>query len=118
MEAGGQGSSDSDASAASEDELADHDTVKKRSQARRCILNQTSTPKEDNLPMGVGVVALQKDQRPDIPRDVKLGPGGLREISFVSRISAKYREDDEGPQREKRRGIQSLGLKTVRVVGS
>ncbi|GMH01582.1 hypothetical protein Nepgr_003421 [Nepenthes gracilis] len=130
MEASGQGSSDSDASAASEDELAGHDRVKKRSQARRlyevkdnwhadAFLNQTSIPKEDNLPMGVRVAALQKDQQPSIPRDVKVGPGGSREISFVSKSSAKYREDEEGwPQREKRRGIQSLGLKPVRVVGS
>ncbi|GMH19362.1 hypothetical protein Nepgr_021203 [Nepenthes gracilis] len=71
MEAGGQGSSDSNASSASKDELADHDRVKKRSQARRlyevkddwhadAFFNQTSIPK-DNLPMGVRVAALQKD---------------------------------------------------------
>ncbi|GMH19138.1 hypothetical protein Nepgr_020979 [Nepenthes gracilis] len=99
MVADGQGSSDSDASAALEDELAGHGRVKKRSQARRlyevkdgwhadAFFNQTSIRKEDNLPMGVRVAALQKDQRPGIPRDFRVGHGGLREISIVSSSSA------------------------------
>lgn len=79
------------------------------------FFNHVSLAKEDALPLGERVAALQHNQRtPGAPSDVKLGPGGSREISFISRSSAKYveDEDDRGGPREKRRGIQSLGLKS------
>ncbi|KAK3440966.1 hypothetical protein EUGRSUZ_B01227 [Eucalyptus grandis] len=78
------------------------------------FFNRVSLAKEDSLPLGERAAALQRNQRtPGAPNDVKLGPGGSREISFISRSSAKYVEDEEDrdPRREKRRGIQSLGLK-------
>ncbi|XP_018723601.2 LOW QUALITY PROTEIN: nucleolar protein 10 [Eucalyptus grandis] len=79
------------------------------------FFNRVSLAKEDSLPLGERAAALQRNQRtPGAPNDVKLGPGGSREISFISRSSAKYVEDEEDrdPRREKRRGIQSLGLKS------
>ncbi|XP_056162338.1 uncharacterized protein LOC130136204 [Syzygium oleosum] len=79
------------------------------------FFNRVSLAKEDSLPLGERVAALQRGQRtPGAPKDVKLGPGGSREISFISKSSAKYVEDEEDrdPRREKRRGIQSLGLKS------
>lgn len=79
------------------------------------FFNRVSLAKEDSLPLGERVAALQHGQRtPGVPNDVRLGPGGSREISFISRSSAKYVEDvdDRDGRREKRRGIQSLGLKS------
>lgn len=72
-----------------------------------------SLAKEDALPMGERLKALQKDTS-GLPSNVKLGPGGSREISFTTRNSAKYKEDEEdkGAHQVKRRGIQSLGLKS------
>ncbi|GLT40536.1 hypothetical protein SLA2020_146640 [Shorea laevis] len=79
--------------------------------------NRISLSKEDSLPLGERVKALQNDQRGSgLPNSVKVGPGGSREISFISRSSASYKEDkeDKETQHEKRRGIQSLGLKPDR----
>lgn len=124
------GSDYSDASAesqASEEEPDfDKDRSKKKSHVPRlyevkderhaeAFFNRVSLAKEDSLPLGERAAALQRNQRtPGAPNDVKLGPGGSREISFISRSSAKYVEDEEDrdPRREKRRGIQSLGLKS------
>lgn len=71
---------------------------------------------EELLPLGERVKALGDDQRVSaLPRGVKLGPGGSREISFRARGSAKYKEDDDvEAERGKRRGVQSLGLKQNR----
>ncbi|XP_031281010.1 nucleolar protein 10-like [Pistacia vera] len=77
--------------------------------------NRVSLAKEDALPMGERLKALQNDrQASGLPSDVKLGPGGWREISFITRNSTKYEEDKEDKEAHhvKRRGIQSLGLKT------
>ncbi|KAI3443172.1 WD_REPEATS_REGION domain-containing protein [Psidium guajava] len=119
----------SDASAesqASEEEPDfDKDGSKKKSHVPRlyevkderhaeAFFNRVSLAKEDSLPLGERVAALQHGQRtPGAPNDVRLGPGGSREISFISRSSAKYVEDvdDRDGRHEKRRGIQSLGLK-------
>lgn len=123
------GSDYSDASAESqtseEEPDFDKDRGKKKSHVPRlyevkderhaeAFFNRVSLAKEDSLPLGERAAALQRNQRtPGAPNDVKLGPGGSREISFISRSSAKYVEDEEDrdPRREKRRGIQSLGLK-------
>ncbi|PKI50856.1 hypothetical protein CRG98_028763 [Punica granatum] len=77
------------------------------------FFNRVSLANEDSLPLGERVAALQNNQRAGIPGDVKVGPGGSREISFVSRSSAKYVEDqgDREAGHKKRRGVQSLGLK-------
>ena len=69
--------------------------------------NDVSLAKEDKLPIGERVAALKHDHRPSgIPSDIKVGPGGSREISFVSRSSAKYKEDDEDREQHcgKKRG--------------
>lgn len=81
--------------------------------------NRASLAKEDALPLGERVKALQNDrQAARVPSDVKLGPGGSREISFTTRSSAKYKEDEEEEDKEerrgKRRGVQSLGLSSDR----
>lgn len=80
--------------------------------------SRTSLAKEDALPLGERVAALtNKRQASRSMNRVKSGPGGSREISFVSRSSAKYREDEEDDKEErhgKRRGVQSLGLKPDR----
>ncbi|KAJ4716803.1 Nucleolar protein 10-like [Melia azedarach] len=130
MEDEDESMSDSDVSAAShssEDEL-NKDKTKKKSRAPRlyevkddrhaeAFWNRVSLAKEDALPLGERVKALQNDrQASGLPSDVKLGPGGSREISFAARSSAKYKEDEEDEEegRGKRRGIQSLGLKSDR----
>lgn len=80
--------------------------------------NNVSLAGEYDLPLGERVAALRdRQQASGISSDVKLGPGGSREISFRSRSSTKYREDDEDKEapRGKRRGIQSLGLKSDRT---
>ena len=78
--------------------------------------NNVSLAKEDYLPLGERVKGLQNDRRfSGLPSDVKLGPGGSRQISFKSKSSAKYKEDDEDKMgRHEKRGVQSLGLKQDR----
>ncbi|KAK9106221.1 hypothetical protein Scep_023065 [Stephania cephalantha] len=77
--------------------------------------NRTSLAEEDALPLEERVAAEEKKPSSRVSGDVKLGPGGSREISFVSRSSSKYKEDDD--EREaKRRGVQSLGLKPDKSV--
>lgn len=124
-----QSLSDSDVSAASEssdDELG-KDKINKKSRAPRlyevkderhaeAFWNRKSLAKEDALPLGERVTALQNvRQASGLPNDVKLGPGGSREISFLTRSSAKYKEDEEDKEQHgKRRGVQALGLKSDR----
>ncbi|OVA14142.1 hypothetical protein BVC80_1787g234 [Macleaya cordata] len=121
-------SSDSDASAASEsseDENKDKSKIRKKSRVPRlyevkderhadAFWNSVSLAKEDALPLGERVAALQDPRSSGIPGNVKLGPGGSREISFISRSSAKYKEDKEEEREARRRGIQSLGFKPDR----
>lgn len=82
------------------------------------FFNRVSLAKEDALPLGERVAALTNQQQASRSvNKVKSGPGGSREISFVSRSSAKYKEDEEEDKEErrvKRRGMQSLGLKADR----
>ena len=76
--------------------------------------NSRSLAKEDYLSLGERAAAMA-----NISRDasgVKVGAGGSREISFISRSKAKYKEYDEDEERlpQKRRGVQSLKLKPDR----
>lgn len=120
---------DSDVSAASSEDEAGPNKKMKKSQGPRMYVvkderhaeafgKRVSLAKEDSLPLGERVKALQRYNQPSgLPSNVKVGPGGSREISFVSRSSAKYKEDNEDrekPQFGKKRGIQSLGLKPDR----
>lgn len=125
--------SDTDVSAAdqsSEDEYADGKTVSgKRSRVPRlyevkderhaeAYWKSVSLAKEDSLSLGERVAALRNGQQTEKGNDddVKIGPGGSREISFTRRSSAKYEEDDEDKEimPHKKRGIQSLKLKPDR----
>lgn len=77
----------------------------------QAFFDSVSLAKEDALPLGERVAALQDEEMASrLPTGVKVGPGGSREISFVSRNKAKYEEDDKDARRNKR-GVQSLGLK-------
>ena len=84
--------------------------------------HRRSLAKEDSLPMGERVKALE-NRRGNFgdSKDVKFGPGGSRELSFNARRSSTYKEDrddeDGDGQRNKRRGVQSLGLKQDVVRG-
>ncbi|XP_065877799.1 uncharacterized protein [Euphorbia lathyris] len=119
-----QDSSDADAlSHSSEDEPG---KINKKSRVPRlyevkderhaeAFSNNISLRKEESLPMGERVAALRDGrQTSGLAKNIKLGPGGSREISFVSRSSARYKEDEEDREGrgEKRRGVQSLGLKS------
>lgn len=78
------------------------------------FFKSVSLAKENSLTMGERAAALQQRvQRSGLPDGVKVGPGGSREVSFVSRSSAKYVDSDSdgGGQQQKRRGVQPLGLK-------
>lgn len=79
----------------------------------QAFLDSVSLADVDALPLGERVAALQDDEIASrLPSGVKVGRGGSREISFVSRSKAKYREDDDGKDaRRNKRGVQSLGLK-------
>ncbi|XP_057974962.1 uncharacterized protein LOC131162470 [Malania oleifera] len=122
-------SSDVSSAESSEDELqADRSEVKRKSRVPRlyevkderhaeAYWNRVSLAKEDSLSMGERVAGLKDEHQAFSARnDVKLGPGGSREITFLSRNSAKYKEDEgeKGARREKKRGVQSLGLKPDR----
>ncbi|XP_054802199.1 uncharacterized protein LOC129305974 isoform X2 [Prosopis cineraria] len=114
-----QSSSDSDGSASSEDESASK--LKSKPQVPRmyeiknelhaeAFWKRKSLAEEDSLPMGDRVAALKDGERSSAMSDgVKMGPGGSREITFTTKSSAKYKEDEEDQPR-KRRGVQSLGL--------
>lgn len=125
--------SDSDASTGSHSSDDDHTNDKNKSKNKsrvprlhevkderhaEAFFNRVSLAKEDALPLGERVAALTNLQQASRSMNkVKSGPGGSREISFVSRSSAKYKEDEEEDKEErrvKRRGMQSLGLKPDR----
>ncbi|CAI9103347.1 OLC1v1001810C1 [Oldenlandia corymbosa var. corymbosa] len=72
-----------------------------------------SLAKEDALPIGEKVAAMTKENVSN-SNGIKVGAGGSREISFISRSKAKYSEyddDDRDGLPQKRRGIQDLKLK-------
>uniref|UniRef100_A0A1J3J997 Nucleolar protein 10 n=1 Tax=Noccaea caerulescens TaxID=107243 RepID=A0A1J3J997_NOCCA len=127
--------SDSDASQASDDE---DDTTRPSKKSKtpklfevkderhaEAFYNRRSLAKEDSLPMGERVKAVENRRGNFGAKDVKFGPGGSREISFNARSSSKYKgdrddrddEDQEDGQRNRRRGVQSLGLKQDVVRG-
>ncbi|XP_023540093.1 nucleolar protein 10 [Cucurbita pepo subsp. pepo] len=75
--------------------------------------NSVSLAKEARLTMEERIAAMgDNKQDSGILNEVKLGPGGSREISFKPRSSAKYMEDDddEGP-RKKNRSAEFSGPK-------
>ncbi|KAG6596163.1 hypothetical protein SDJN03_09343, partial [Cucurbita argyrosperma subsp. sororia] len=75
--------------------------------------NSVSLAKEERLTMEERIAAMgDNKQGSGILNEVKLGPGGSREISFKPRSSAKYMEDDddEGP-RKKNRSAELSGPK-------
>lgn len=79
--------------------------------------NRKSLAKEDALPLEERIKALENNKSSNGFNKVKAGPGGSREISFIARSKAKYEDDDydnDDNPREKRRGVQSLGLKSDR----
>ncbi|EOA23553.1 hypothetical protein CARUB_v10016747mg [Capsella rubella] len=128
----------SDASQSSDDEADNGDATRSSKKAKtpklyevkderhaEAFYNRTSLAKEDRLPMGERVKAIE-NRRGNFggSKDIKFGPGGSREISFKARSYSKYKEDredrdDEGEdgQRNKRRGVQSLGLKSDNIRG-
>ncbi|KAL8223572.1 hypothetical protein R6Q57_019047 [Mikania cordata] len=123
--------SDSDASEehqSSADELTDDkNRDRKKNRAPRlyevkderhaeAFRNSKSLAKEDALPLEERVKALENNKSTNGFNKVKAGPGGSREISFISISKGKYEEDeyDDDNPRAKRRGIQSLGLKSDR----
>ncbi|CAN6898427.1 unnamed protein product [Brassica oleracea] len=124
--------SDSDASQGSDDESEDGRPSEKSKTPKlfevkderhaEAFHHRRSLAKEDSLPMGERVKALE-NRRGNFgdSKDVKFGPGGSRELSFNARRSSTYKEDrddeDGDGQRNKRRGVQSLGLKQDVVRG-
>ncbi|KAJ6805235.1 nucleolar protein 10 [Iris pallida] len=125
MEVDEEQESDSDASIASQSSEEEPDSVTKKLKSSKhprlyevkdqrhaeAFWNSVSLAEEDALPLGERVALQEKQQAFGAPRnDVKVGPGGSREISFVSRRFEKFKDDDE-PREGKRRGIQPLGLK-------
>ncbi|KAK4345633.1 hypothetical protein RND71_035809 [Anisodus tanguticus] len=126
----GEEPSDSDASVAtqsSEDEQVTEKSSRKKSKVPRmyevkderhaeAFRNHVSLTKEDALPLGERVAALSNDRTSRDMNNIKVGPGGSREVSFISRSSAKYVEDEgeKETRTERRRGIQSLKLKPER----
>ncbi|KAI3711914.1 hypothetical protein L1987_70463 [Smallanthus sonchifolius] len=118
--------SDSDASEESQSSVDEHADGKKTRAPRlyevkderhaEAFRNRKSLAKEDALPLEERVKALENNKSSNGFKKVKAGPGGSREISFISRSKGKYEEDeyDDDNPREKRRGIHSLGLKSDR----
>ncbi|KAM7272035.1 hypothetical protein ACFE04_031249 [Oxalis oulophora] len=72
--------------------------------------NNVSVRHEASLPLGERIAALQDDHHTSrFSKDVKVGPGGSREISFAPRSKAKYKEDSEDKEsRQERRGVESI----------
>ncbi|PHU05243.1 hypothetical protein BC332_26065 [Capsicum chinense] len=126
----GEEHSDSDASAAtqsSEDEQVNEKNSRKKSRVPRmyeikderhkeAFSNHCSLAKEDALSLGERVAALPNDRASHDMSNIKVGPGGSREVSFFARSSAKYVEDEGEKETltERRRGVQSLKLKPDR----
>lgn len=126
----GEEPSDSDESAAtetSEDEQVNEKNSRKKSRVPRmyevkddrhaeAFSKHLSLAKEDALSLGERVASLSNGRASHEMNNIKVGPGGSREVSFFSRSSAKYVEDDgdKEARTERRRGIQSLKLKPDR----
>lgn len=117
---------ESDPSSASEDDASDEEGRARKKRGPRlfevkderhadAFFNDASLANEDALPLGERVAALRDNNHRGsrFGKDVKVGPGGSREISFKARSSARYKEDDDDGEdrRGKRRGVHSLGLK-------
>ncbi|KAJ6967917.1 hypothetical protein NC653_035986 [Populus alba x Populus x berolinensis] len=123
-----QSLSDSDNSAASQSSGDEHSNENRKLKKKprlyevkderhaEAFWNRESLADEDSLPLGERAAALGDNLMTSARNNIKFGPGGSREISFNTRSSATYKEDgeDKDMQREKRRGIQSLGLKSAR----
>ncbi|KAG6743705.1 hypothetical protein POTOM_052406 [Populus tomentosa] len=123
-----QSLSDSDNSAASQSSGDEHSNGNRKLKKKprlyevkderhaEAFWNRESLADEDSLPLGERAAALGDNLLTSARNNIKFGPGGSREISFNTRSSATYKEDgeDKDMQREKRRGIQSLGLKSAR----
>ncbi|KAJ6864295.1 hypothetical protein NC651_034977 [Populus alba x Populus x berolinensis] len=123
-----QSLSDSDNSAASQSSGDEHSNGNRKLKKKprlyevkderhaEAFWNRESLADEDSLPLGERAAALGDNLPTSARNNIKFGPGGSREISFNTRSSATYKEDgeDKDMQREKRRGIQSLGLKSAR----
>ncbi|CAN1810430.1 hypothetical protein LINPERHAP1_LOCUS25906 [Linum perenne] len=80
--------------------------------------NSVSLADEENITMGERIASLGEDrQNSGIQKNVKFGPGCSREMSHISRNTAKYREDNEDKddgeegRRWRKREVDSLGLK-------
>ncbi|GAU42504.1 hypothetical protein TSUD_101180 [Trifolium subterraneum] len=105
-----------DGDASSEDEPATKKRMYeiKNEEHAEAFWSRKSMAAEESLPMGDRVSALKDDrQSSGLPRGVKQGPGGSREITFTSRNRATYQEDDDDKvEPRKKRGVQSLGLKS------
>ncbi|CAK7340222.1 unnamed protein product [Dovyalis caffra] len=128
MEDEDQNLSDSDALAASQSSGDEHSNenrkVKKKprlyevkdARHAEAFWNRVSLADEDSLPLGERAAVLGNNLQTSARNNIKFGPGGSREISFATRSSATYKEDgdDKEERRDKRRGIQSLGLKSAR----
>ncbi|PWA91603.1 embryo sac development arrest 7 [Artemisia annua] len=56
--------------------------------------NRKSLAKEDALPLEEKVKDLSNSESSNGFNKVKAGPGGSREMSFISRSKAKYEADD------------------------
>ncbi|CAH9062544.1 unnamed protein product [Cuscuta europaea] len=122
----GEDQSDSESGAPSTSEDDEHDKRKKARVPRLYAVkddrhadafwNNRSLAEEDALPLEERVAALSnKNNNSQQDFDIKVGPGGSREMSFTAKRSSKYKKDDDDEDREekpmKRRGIQSLKLK-------
>ncbi|CAN4118264.1 unnamed protein product [Withania somnifera] len=125
----GEEHSDSDESAATEsleDEQHEKNSRKKGRVPRmyevkderhaEAFSKHLSLAKEDALSLGERAAVLPNGRASHDTNNIKVGPGGSREVSFFSRSSAKYVEDkgDKESRTERRRGIQSLKLKPER----
>ncbi|KAJ8570780.1 hypothetical protein K7X08_037752 [Anisodus acutangulus] len=111
---GGEEPSDSDASVAtqsSEDEQVNEKSSRKKSKVPRmyevkderhaeAFRNHVSLTKEDALPLGERAAALSNDRASRDMNNIKVGPGGSREVSFISRSSAKDRVPEAGGEGE------------------
>ncbi|XP_022971181.1 nucleolar protein 10 isoform X2 [Cucurbita maxima] len=75
--------------------------------------NSVSLAKEERLTMEERIAAMGDNKLDSgILNEVKLGPGGSREISFKPRSSAKYMEDDDDESpRKKNRSAEFSGPK-------
>uniref|UniRef100_A0A803LNN5 Nucleolar protein 10-like N-terminal domain-containing protein n=1 Tax=Chenopodium quinoa TaxID=63459 RepID=A0A803LNN5_CHEQI len=80
----------------------------------QAFLESVSLANEDALPLGERVAALHDDQRASrLHGDVKVGRGGSREISFVSRSKAKCQEDEDNKDPQLLGGHHSIDISTI-----